>query len=405
MHKGGKKPAYHLCMSIFCCNFAANLFYMESTPIKTPNGWRRPLDPKRHHKEKHWNYKGRGIYHIMLVVAERYPLFGHLTGEKPEEAHIELTEYGEQVLRLMRDIPDYYAPKGYRLKIIASQVMPDHIHLLLQAVEPLPQKIGAVIRGFKSACTALYKREYGCPNDGTKMQGDGCRNYATKVQGWEQSLQFSRIFTRRETIWEPDIAHYHERVVHSYDQIQRTINYIKDNPRRLAMKRANPELFRIQEEIEYKGIKARVMGNRFLFDYPQKEVLRCSRSMTQKEIERRLTACLEDAAMGTVFVSAAISEGEKQICRAIREAGYPLIVLLADGFPAEDDPHCSYYKPSGVYFEACAAGRLLLVEPDKAELKRPEVVARVAAKVGDVPHETKRWRFMAMNEIAERLSQ
>ena len=115
----------HLCMSIFCCNFAANLFYMESTPIKTPNGWRRPLDPMRHHRETHWDYKGRGIYHITLVVAEHYPLLGHLTGEKPEEAHIELTEYGEQVLRLMRDIPDYYAPKGYRLKIIASQVMPD----------------------------------------------------------------------------------------------------------------------------------------------------------------------------------------------------------------------------------------------------------------------------------------
>ena len=168
---------------------------MESTPIKTPNGWRRPLDPMRHHRETHWDYKGRGIYHITLVVAERYPLFGHLTGEKPEEAHIELTEYGEQVLRLMRDIPDYYAPKGYRLKIIASQVMPDHIHLLLQAVEPLPQKIGAVIRGFKSACTALYKREYGCrndaakgkgdgcPNDGTKVQGDGCPNNGTKMQG------------------------------------------------------------------------------------------------------------------------------------------------------------------------------------------------------------------------------
>ena len=363
---------------------------MESTPTRTPNGWRRPLDPKRHHKEKHWDYKGRGIYHITLVVAERYPLFGHLTGEKPEEAHIELTEYGEQVLRLMRDIPDYYAPKGYRLKIIASQVMPDHIHLLLQAVEPLPQKIGAVIRGFKSACTALYKREYGCRNDAAKGK---------------DVFRFSRIFARTGTIWEPDIAHYHERVVHSYDQIQRTINYIKDNPRRLAMKRANPELFRIQEEIEYKGIKARAMGNRFLFDYPQKEVLRCSRSMTQEEIERRLTACLEDAAMGTVFVSAAISEGEKQICRTIREAGYPLIVLLADGFPAEDDPHCSYYKPSGVYFEACAAGKLLLVEADEEVFKMPEIIEQVTAKIGDVPHETKRWRFMAMNEIAERLSQ
>ena len=378
---------------------------MESTPIKTPNGWRRPLDSMRHHRETHWDYKGRGIYHITLVVAERYPLFGHLTGEKPEEAYVKLSDFGREVLKMLEDIPHVYKEKGFALKILASQMMPDHIHIVIQVVEPLPRSIGSVIRGFKSACTALYKREYGCPNDGTKMQGDGCRNYATKVQGWEQSLQFSRIFTRRETIWEQTPAHYYERILHEREQLRAMINYVHDNPRRLAMKRANPELFRIQEDIESGEVKMRAMGNRFLLEYPIKEALHCSRSMTQKEIDARKKECLTAAEQGTVFVSAAISEGEKQICRAIREAGYPLIVLLADGFPAEDDPHCSYYKPSGVYFEACAAGRLLLVEPDKAELKRPEVVARVAAKVGDIPHEAKRWRFVAMNEIAGRLSQ
>ena len=378
---------------------------MESTPIKTPNGWRRPLDPMRHHRETHWDYKGRGIYHITLVVAERYPLFGHLTGEKPEEAYVKLSDFGREVLKRLEDIPHVYKEKGFALKILASQMMPDHIHIVIQVVEPLPRSIGSVIRGFKSACTALYKREYGCPNDGTKMQGDGCRNYATKVQGWEQSLQFSRIFTRRDTIWEQTPAHYHERILHEREQLRAMIDYVHDNPRRLAMKRANPELFRIQEDIESGEVKMRAMGNRFLLEYPIKEALHCSRSMTQKEIDARKKECLTAAEQGTVFVSAAISEGEKQICRAIREAGYPLIVLLADGFPAEDDPHCSYYKPSGVYFEACAAGRLLLVEPDKAELKRPEVVARVAAKVGDIPHEAKRWRFVAMNEIAGRLSQ
>ena len=171
------------------------------------------------------------------------------------------------------------------------------------------------------------------------------------------------------------------------------------------MKRANPELFRVQEDIERCGIKMRVMGNRFLLDYPQKEVLRCSRRMTQEEIERRKEACLEEAAKGTVFVSAAISEGEKQICRAIREAGYPIIVLLAEGFPKPENPHYVYYKPSGIYFEACAAGRLLLIEPSEGEYKKPEIIERVTAKIGEIPHETKRWRFMAMNEIAEGLSQ
>lgn len=364
---------------------------MDNKPIKTPNGWRRPTDDKRHHRENGWNYKGRGIYHFTLVTAERFPLFGSLTKDtNPEEAGIVLTEYGEQVLRIMRDIPDYYASKGYQLKILSSQVMPDHIHLLLQAVEPLPQPIGTVIRGFKSACTAVYKREYYCPNDGTKGK---------------DVFLFSRVFARTGTIWEPDIAHYHERIIHSYGQLERTIRYIKDNPRRLAMKRANPELFRIQEEIEHNGMRMRAMGNRFLLDYPDKAIVQCSRSMTEEEIAERKEECLAMAESGTVFVSAAISEGEKQICRALREGGYPIIVLLAEGFPKEDHPHYSYYKPSGVYFEACSAGRLLLIEPDEANFERPEIAGKVTAKTGDIPHSAKRWRFVAMNAIAEQFAQ
>ena len=183
------------------------------------------------------------------------------------------------------------------------------------------------------------------------------------------------------------------------------IAYIKDNPRRLAMKRANPELFRIQEEIDHNGMRMRAMGNRFLLDYPDKAIVQCSRSMTEEEIAERKEECLAMAESGTVFVSAAISEGEKQICRALREGGYPIIVLLAEGFPKEDHPHYSYYKPSGVYFEACSEGRLLLIEPDDANFERPEIAARVTTKTGEIPHSAKRWRFVAMNAIAEEFAQ
>ena len=380
---------------------------MDNKPIKTPNGWIRPLDPIRHHKERHWDDHGRGIYHITLVVAEHYPLFGHLAGEKPENAYIELNEYGELVLERLSEIPRMYREKGYALKILATQVMPDHIHLVIQATDQLPRSIGTVIRGFKSACTSIYRREYFCPNDGTKMHREGCPNDGTKVhRGGEESIvQFSRIFTRTGTIWEQTPAHYHERVLHKDVSLQAMIDYVHDNPRRRAIKRANPELFRVQEDIAHCGIKMRAMGNRFLLGYPQKEVLRCSRSMTQEEIESRKSECLQEAAMGTVFVSAAISEREKQICRAIREAGYPMIVLLVEGFPKPESPHYAYYKPSGVYFEASAEGRLLLLEVDEKAFEMPSVIERVTAKIGDVPRETKRWRFMAMNEIAERLSQ
>lgn len=37
-------------------------------------------------------------------------------------------------------------------------------------------------------------------------------------------------------------------------------------------------------------------------------------------------------------------------------AGHPLIVLLENGF-------ARHYKPPGRYFDACAAGRLLMIAP------------------------------------------
>ena len=66
-----------------------------------------------------------------------------------------------------------------------------------------------------------------------------------------------------------------------------------------------------------------------------------------------------------------------------------------------DSPHYRYFKPQRVYFEACAAGKLLLMEPSAEQLERQDIAARVIAKTGDIPHDTQRYWFVAMNVIAE----
>ncbi len=365
----------------------------------TPEGWRRQVDPMRHHRETHWDYKGRGIYHVTLVVEKHYPLFGQLVGDSSEDAYVELNSFGKKVLERLQDTPRIYGEKGYAVKILASQIMPDHVHIAIQALEQLPKSIGTVIRGFKSACTSLYKREYagGCPKDGTEVYDE---------EGIERNImQFSRIFTRTGTIWEQQPEHYHERILHPNSNISDMIAYIQNNPRRLAMKRTHPDLFKIQEHIIYKGLEIRVMGNRFLLNKPVKEAFHCSRTLEQKEIEVLQNQCLAKAELGTIFVCAAISQGEKQICKSIRESRLPLIIILAEGFPDEKNEHYRYFKPNGVYFEACAEGRLLLVEPSGELFERPDIAKKTEAKVGDISHESKRWRFVAMNYIAEMLAQ
>ena len=147
-----------LVISLFSCTFA-KFFYMEQTKEKG-QGVRRAVDTTRHHRENGWDYRGRAVYHFTFPVEGRFPLFGTLEGESAERAFIKLNPFGYRVYQILCGLPQFYAAKGFALKVLAQKVMPDHIHLVIQVLEPLSQSIGAVVRGFKSACTMVYKQEF-----------------------------------------------------------------------------------------------------------------------------------------------------------------------------------------------------------------------------------------------------
>ena len=367
-------------------------------------GKRRPVDTTRHHRENGWDYRGRAIYHFTLPVEARYPLFGALEGESAEKAFVKLNPFGRQVCRMLGGLAQFYERKGYALKVLTQMVMPDHVHLVIQVLEPLPQSIGAVVRGFKSACTKVYKEEYFCGGEN-----------AAKVHGEGAPVHFARIFAGRGSIWQQDPAHYHERILHAPGQLRRMIDYVKDNPRRLWLKTRNPDLFRLHRRTEVNGLSFTSMGNHFLLDWPDRQAVEMSRSATDEQVEERLRTTMAAAHNGAVTYTAAISKGEQLIARALREQGYPLVVLLNDGFPQEGSPHERYYKPGGVYFEACSKGLLLLLEPcgqaflDAGIRSAVEETLRRKAETRHlsyvpIPATAQRYRFVALNEIAQRLS-
>ena len=387
---------------------------------------RRPVDPMRHHRENGWDYKGRAIYHFTLPVEERYPLFGTLDGERAETAFVRLNPFGRRVCRMLCGLAQFYAGKGFALKVLAQKVMPDHVHLVIQVLEPLPQSIGAVVRGFKSGCTKVYKEMYGSGENaaGVHENDEDGRN-AAGVNGdgedgheraAEAPVHFARIFAKRGSIWQQDAAYYHERILHAPGQLRRMIDYVKDNPRRLWIKSRNPELFRLHRRTEAAGLSFTSMGNHFFLDWPDRQVVEMSRSAINEEVQERLRTVLAAAHNGTVTYMAAISKGEQLIARTLREQGYPLVVLLNDGFPKEGSPHERYYKPGGVYFEACSKGQLLLMEPTEQafldagiqaaveETLRRKAEARHYAYT-PIPVTSQRYRFVALNEMAKRLAQ
>ena len=391
-------------------------------------GKRRPVDPMRHHRENGWDYKGRAIYHFTLPVEERFPLFGTLEGERAETAFVRLNPFGRCVCQMLCGLAQFYAGKGFALKVLAQKVMPDHVHLVIQVLEPLPQSIGAVVRGFKSGCTKAYKDMYGSGENAAGVHGNGEENTAgvhgnddgdgtvKNSKGADAPVHFARIFARRGSIWEQNPAYYHERILHAPGQLRRMIDYVKDNPRRLWIKIHNPELFRLHRRTEAAGLSFTSMGNHFLLDWPDKQVVEMSRSATNDEVQERLRKVLAAAHNGTVTYTAAISKGEQIIARTLREQGYPLVVLLNDGFPKEGSPHERYYKPGGVYFEACSKGQLLLLEPieqtfldDGIQAAVEETLRRKAEArhytYTPIPVTSQRYRFVALNEMAKRLVQ
>ena len=396
---------------------------MEQTKGKG-QGVRRAVDTTRHHRENGWDYRGRAVYHFTFPVEGRFPLFGTLEGESAERAFIKLNPFGYRVYQILCGLPQFYAAKGFALKVLAQKVMPDHIHLVIQVLEPLPQSIGAVVRGFKSACTMVYKQEFlSCGENAAEVhsianrQGNAAEVHGRASQQGNAAalMHFARIFANRNSIWQQDAAYYHERILHAPGQLNRMINYVKDNPRRLWLKKNNPDLFRLHRHTEMCGLSFTSLGNHFLLDWHENQTVEMPRNATVEQVQKRLQLAMAAAQNGAVTYTAAISKGEQLIARTLRKQGYPLVVLLSDGFPKEGSPHERFYKPGGIYFEACSKGQLLLLEPTEQTFLNADIQSAVEetlrSKAAErhygykqIPLKSQRYRFVALNEIAKRLA-
>lgn len=342
-------------------------------------------------------------------------------------------------------LPAFYAQKGISIRVLASIVMPDHLHMVIHVKEPMPRSIGEVVRSFKSACTSWFKRQYfstqarmleectGATSGAetgvetgagaTSGAGTGVETGATPggITGTGTSgggdvmamqlLHFCRIFATTGSVWEHTPAGYHERIYHCTGQLNHMIHYVIDNPRRLWLKRHNPNLFKIHNSLSWNYTdenstthtwQFRSLGNQFLIDNPHKQFIQCSRSMTPTEIEQYSNECLHAAQQGIVSITAAISPGEKTIARQLCKMGAPLILLLKDGFPPVGSEQERYYKPGGKLFDLCSAGHLLLLEPDTSVLDDTLILDSVYRRNPAATRNSMRYHFLALNEIGRR---
>ena len=368
-------------------------------------------------------FKGVGIYHITFVVTGRQPLLGELVIDH-EEPRCLPTDLGRAI---SHDLDEIQQRRPY-VRLLAKQLMPDHIHVLLYVTDDCSVSIKEIARGMRQGWRQMattvsidpqmpsaeeYKQmpkgvaqipsaeEYKqMPKEGTQMP----KGVAQMPKGVTQMPDTGTHQPLFETPFFRTLAHK--------GQLDTMIQYIHDNPRRAMLKQQNPDLFTLRRDTRVGELCFTSLGNLFLLDYPEKQPIICSRTLSEQQITAQQTDALYQAKNGCITVTAAISPGERQIARAVREAGAPLIILLKDGFPKAGDPHEKYYKPGGVYFEACAAGRLLLLEPTADTLTLPDIQRRTEQTLREkaearhwnyqpIPVTSDRYRMMAANEIVK----
>lgn len=282
------------------------------------------------------DYTARRMYMVTMVTEGRKPLFGKVVGlseaiePSAEMPHIELSPLGIAIEQIWQTIGSHHP----EIKVVALQMMPDHLHAILFVTKKMEKPLGKVLLGVKQACNQVFREVMPAEVVAVAQQ------YARQKR--ENGLLFATGFN--------------DQILLREGQLERWLNYLKDNPRRLLMKRENPDLFRVQRGLSYAGQSFSAIGNRFLLDRPVKVQVQCSRRMTEAEIQTKLDECLRAARQGAVLVSPSISPGEKAIMRAAFEEGLPLIYLQENGFT-------DLAKPGGQRMEACAKGQLLILAP------------------------------------------
>ena len=361
-------------------------------------------------------FKGVGIYHITFVVTGRQPLLGELAIDH-EEPRCLPTDLGRAI---SHDLDEIQQRRPY-VRLLAKQLMPDHIHVLLYVTEDCSVSIKEIARGMRQGWRQMATTVSIDPQMPSAEEYKQMPKGVTQIPSAEEYKQMPKGGTQmpKRVAQMPDTGTHQPlfetpffRTLAHKGQLDTMIQYIHDNPRRAMLKQQNPDLFTLRRDTRVGELCFTSLGNLFLLDYPEKQPIICSRTLSEQQITAQQTDALYQAKNGCITVTAAISPGERQIARAVREAGAPLIILLKDGFPKPGDPHEKYYKPGGVYFEACAVGRLLLLEPTADTLTLPDIQTRTEQTLREkaearhwnyqpIPVTSDRYRMMAANEIVK----
>ena len=345
---------------------------MEMSPPPHLNDC-RPV-PQMHQRSIHHDYHGRGIYLITLCTEGRKPLLGTLVGSSLDEAAIAPTALGHEVLRCWEQIPEVQrqlaAEKAAKtgqpcerdISLLDYQLMPDHFHGIIFVRKDMDIALGDIIRGFMVGCTKAFNgrdpREYALHPTTTPSQPASLQP-SSQPPSLQPSSQppspvgcraYSRGTSPLRPLWEKG---YHDRLLLHEGQLQNMIDYVRDNPRRLMLRRQHRKLFIVQRHVRYARWAFSAIGQVQLLDAPLVAV-HVRRYFTAEQRRDYMNGCILAARRGAILISPFISEHEKRVRDEAFREGLFCIQLCSE-------PFSDYHKPPGELIEHCSSGHLLLL--------------------------------------------
>lgn len=343
--------------------------------------------PSMKRRDDHQDYTERRMYMLTLEVEGRQPLLGRVVGDpavpsgQPGAPAVELTELGLAVLREWEGIPRYYP----QISILGGQVMPDHFHGIIFVRERIPVHLGKVVNGFKVGCNRALRAQLqqggsaaARPNGAAAAQPLPTEKGAAAAGlGAPAGLPAAGLASPQAAatpqqqrsgvhLW---ARGYNDLILRSYDELGVWKNYLQNNPRRLLLRQARPELLRPRFGLRLGSHVFAAIGNVALLAAPRRVAVRVSRRLAGADLQRVVDGYLAAARDGAVLVSPSISPGEKQVMRTAFDAHLPTIVIMPNGFTPLTKPH-------GEQFYACAAGRLLMLAPWEHHNERRPLTAQ-----------------------------
>ena len=183
------------------------------------------------------DYAGRQIYMITMVTEGRRPLFGRVVGKSKapagsdDEPHIELSPLGQRVSDEWWTASQHHP----EVRVLALQMMPDHLHGILFVTEQMDKPLGILLRGFKQSCNRHYRELVLGIVPSVALTTQQTRQAPAKQDRRNEDRSHGMLFARR----------YNDKLLLREGQFETWVHYLNDNPRRLLMKREHPDLFRV----------------------------------------------------------------------------------------------------------------------------------------------------------------